>query len=457
MCHLLTLLPAALLHVHPFMSAKAIAAARHQRQDHRLIGTQPDSSVGATLPPATAGIQDVGLRKALLGSALPRREDGLLLPQTSTFEPIVPQPMDVPLTGHGKQEFARHTVYYLPRETAPDQEDVVHCFSLRDAGVMNDGIYNWALRKEAKFEAARAGILLRTGVPSQFKDLGKVVSNRGGYQSHPDLFERQQSNPAQAATRRFAVPGLPTVPTDVQDAVGLVHCHELHRIASEALEQLGRDRELTQPVSELGEQHRTRFLPATSWLNVNRAADVNMLHIHNKEKLSGTYYVTSGQRTEPQRPQPWLGGGAAEAGGGSCDADSCLIFRTGAMPRADGGASDTTHTFMKVAPVPGELWLFPGSIPHMVMGVSPPHMVMGVSPTTQPSGAAGLPDGAPDGATGCDVFGEPPFPGTLAEMLLTRAPSKLGAPTLAEWQAGRRLWRPRISIAMNFEVRVPVK
>ena len=368
--------------------------------------------------------------------------------------------MDVPLTGHGKQEFARHTVYYLPRETAPDQEDVVHCFSLRDAGVMNDGIYNWALRKEAKFEAARAGILLRTGVPSQFKDLGKVVSNRGGYQSHPDLFERQQSNPAQAATRRFAVPGLPTVPTDVQDAVGLVHCHELHRIASEALEQLGRDRELTaleqlerdreltQPVSELGEQHRTRFLPATSWLNVNRAADVNMLHIHNKEKLSGTYYVTSGQRTEPQRPQPWLGGGAAEAGGGSCDADSCLIFRTGAMPRADGGASDTTHTFMKVAPVPGELWLFPGSIPHMVMGVSP---------TTQPSGAAGLPDGAPDGATGCDVFGEPPFPGTLAEMLLTRAPSKLGAPTLAEWQAGRRLWRPRISIAMNFEVRVPVK
>ena len=451
------------------MSAKAIAAARHQRQDHRLIGTQPDSSVGATLPPATAGIQDVGLRKALLGSALPRREDGLLLPQTSTFEPIVPQPMDVPLTGHGKQEFARHTVYYLPRETAPDQEDVVHCFSLRDAGVMNDGIYNWALRKEAKFEAARAGILLRTGVPSQFKDLGKVVSNRGGYQSHPDLFERQQSNPAQAATRRFAVPGLPTVPTDVQDAVGLVHCHELHRIASEALEQLGRDRELTaleqlerdreltQPVSELGEQHRTRFLPATSWLNVNRAADVNMLHIHNKEKLSGTYYVTSGQRTEPQRPQPWLGGGAAEAGGGSCDADSCLIFRTGAMPRADGGASDTTHTFMKVAPVPGELWLFPGSIPHMVMGVSPPHMVMGVSPTTQPSGAAGLPDGAPDGATGCDVFGEPPFPGTLAEMLLTRAPSKLGAPTLAEWQAGRRLWRPRISIAMNFEVRVPVK
>ena len=444
------------LHQHalllqPAMSAKAIAAARHMRQDHRLIGTQPDSSVGATLPPATAGIQDVGLRKALLGSALPRREDGLLLPPTSTFEPIVPRPIDVPLTGHGKQEFARHTAYHLPREAAPDQEDVVHCFALRDAGVINDGIYNWALRKEAKFEAARAGILLRTGVPSQFKDLGKVVSNRGGYQSHPDLFERQQSNPAQAATRRFAVPGLPPVPTDVQDALGLAHCHELHRIASEALEQLGRDRDpdLTQPAAELGEQHRTRFLPATSWLNVNRAADVNMLHIHNKEKLSGTYYVTSGQRTEPQRPQPmWLGGGAAEAGGGSCGADGCLIFRTGAMPRADGGASETTHTFMKVAPRPGELWLFPGSIPHMVMGVSP---------TTQPSGAAGLPDGAPDGATGCDVFGEAPFPGTLAEMLLTRAPSKQGAPTLAEWQAGRRLWKPRISIAMNFEVRVPVE
>ena len=90
---------------------------------------------------------------------------------------------------------------------------------------------------------------------------------------------------------------------------------------------------------------------ANAWLNVNRADDVNLMHVHQQGRLSATYYVAGSQPAEHSL-------------------DGRLVFRTGARKRHKGEASPASHAYMSVPPVPGTLWLFPGSVPHRVFGMS---------------------------------------------------------------------------------------
>ena len=47
------------------------------------------------------------------------------------------------------------------------------------------------------------------------------------------------------------------------------------------------------------------------------------------------------------------------------------LFRTGPRPRSDGMPPSSSHSYFAVPPEAGTLWLFPGSIPHCVMGMVP--------------------------------------------------------------------------------------
>jgi hypothetical protein len=46
-----------------------------------------------------------------------------------------------------------------------------------------------------------------------------------------------------------------------------------------------------------------------------------------------------------------------------------MIFRGGQRQAIDGSGdgNKASHSYMAIRPEPGTLWLFPGSIPHMVM------------------------------------------------------------------------------------------
>ena len=116
---------------------------------------------------------------------------------------------------------------------------------------------------------------------------------------------------------------------------------------------------------------------------------------------------------------------AAGRGESASNLDGCLVFRAGASVRADGRPAETSHSYMNVPPVPGALWIFPGSVPHVVMGMSQP-------------------DGTPSAAD------DPTHsPCGLAEILSHQA-SKILLPNEPERLAARDLCDPRISVAMNF-------
>ena len=362
------------------MSASAIAAARHGREQDRRAGNVAERLGGSQGPfgqglpnPAKAGSQDLRLREALIALCHPK---GLALPAVSTFEELIPEAVDVPLIGRAAQYFAEHNSFSVPRDDNSHSIDTIHCFVIHEATRLNQGLREWAMLKEGKATAARHDILHRSAMPSQIHDLGNVVSNRGGYQSQADLFQSQKAS---------RVP----VDFDSGEVSGNPNVRELHFIASEAVNVCGRT-----PLRAIQ--------PGCAWLNVNRGDDTNVLHTHLHGHLSGTYYVSSGQ----------------EPGPASMTTDGCLIFRAGgALSHA------TTHSFMRVLPVPGHLWLFPGNIPHVVMGCK-----------------LGMQDGAL-------VNYVPDMHNPFIQMTQEQ---QRQANTLRD--ARREDWSARISIAMNFNV-----
>ena len=137
---------------------------------------------------------------------------------------------------------------------------------------------------------------------------------------------------------------------DDENVKGRRHCQELHSMASAAIDELGCLSIVSKNAGAVGTSSLMRPLhKANAWLNVNRANDQNLMHVHNSCRWSGTYYVAA-----PPDSTEKL--------------DGRLIFRAGSKRRADGQPSAASHSFMTVPPTPGSLWLFPGSIPHRVLG-----------------------------------------------------------------------------------------
>ena len=318
----------------------------------------------------------------------------LCLPLDTKFTRLRALPKSVPLLPGSP--FAVHDSFALPCDHGtrasltypnaftPGFMDTVHCFILRPdlALELNSSLTEWALYKECLADAAlaewsaqdshaelegNAWVSAWLSEGPQTYDAGVRHSNVGGYQSHADVFDAGQM-----------------VADEERLPDSSWGCRQLHRVCSAAMHELGplmypdADSSLPDPHGagdpavrhRGGEPHK-----ACAWANVNRGHSFNTMHIHEVGRWSAVYFVADGE------------GGAADGSAGDCDPpggdgeaggaesgqpnfERHLIFRGGAQPEAGSDASmeAASHSFMAVPPTPGSLWLFPGSVPHCVLG-----------------------------------------------------------------------------------------
>jgi hypothetical protein len=260
------------------------------------------------------------------------------LPDSATFEPLLPAATHIAV--NASNVFDTHASYRVPCDyqcqaaqgrgrSMYGRVDIVHCLTLQPtvANPLIEALRSWALTKE---ELAKASV----NDPGPSSDAGVSKTNWGGFQSYPDLFERHEDATVHQA---------------------LEPCRQLHVIASHAMDELGPEQYLDDLVRpNVGELH-----PAYAWVNVNRSRDYNFMHVHETGRWSAVFFVSAGD-TDPQSLQQPPGGEMT---------NGHLIFRGGRKRSRGGEASGFSHTYMAVAPVPGSLWLFPGTIPHAVMDV----------------------------------------------------------------------------------------
>lgn len=268
----------------------------------------------------------------------------MALPSTATFEPLEPDATNVLLSVAAQRTMSTHTTYELPCELENEgtpqgqvqQFDSVHRFTLqrRVSKPLNERLIKLAARKEQL--AQECEMRLVHIPPGPQSDAGVVKTNRGGYQSYHDLFE---DNAPRA-------------------------CNDLRELVSVALTEIvGLEHKTTGECTSY-EGDDACLMPAPgglhgayAWFNVNRGTNSNAVHQHDIDRWSAVYFVSD---CEPNAP------------GSPCPESSHMLFRCGpkAMPSPfDGTASlsPCSHSYMSVAPLPGSLWIFPGSIPHAVV------------------------------------------------------------------------------------------
>ena len=315
-----------------------------------------DNGVGAELRAALQGSGSLDLR----------------LPPCSTFAPL-----EVERCGHvaigavSGGAFCGHQVFELPCDhgcpmmrghgkAKSGRADIIHRFTMSSvrAEPLNESLRALCLHKEQVARALEASG--RDACELEDDEMAGVLrTNSGGYQSHNTIFDGFED---MAEHRRHAC------------------CRELHLIASAAMDELslhGREEvhypdEGRRPMA--GELHS-----AYAWINVNRATDANFTHVHDPSRWSAVYFVAGGapvdrRNSHPPHQQAPSGSSSAAAadacpssatpvGGARHETSGHLVFRGG--PQAD---IDSTHSYLAVPPAPGTLWLFPGSVPHLVLG-----------------------------------------------------------------------------------------
>jgi uncharacterized protein (TIGR02466 family) len=166
------------------------------------------------------------------------------------------------------------------------------------------------LRKQFLDPATNAGLekAVRARMAAQ---PGGKVSNVGGWQSQPDLFD-------------WPEPEVVKFGAELDSAV--------------------------QQLVSFGQSAPVRMnLRRAGWANVNRAGDYNSLHNHPQQHLAAVYYVNA----------PAVGGQGAP--------DGLLELRD---PRPAAGFNGHTTLFsaypVRLAPEPGMLVMFPAFVDHMV-------------------------------------------------------------------------------------------
>ena len=294
--------------------------------------------------------------------------------QSATFEPLLPLATNVPLSAAAQTTISTHTTYELPCEHENEgipmsnvqQVDVVHRFTLqrRVAGPLNDRLVKLAERKERLALECEMRLVHTPAGPGS--NAGVVKTNKGGYQSYHDLFEDQASKACK----------------ELRDLVSVA----LTEIVALELDARGRctsyagDEAFLRP--ELGELHT-----AYAWLNVNRGTDSNAVHQHDVERWSAVYFVSDGEPNAPGFPCPESGHMIFRCGPKTAPAHPRGPIDLAQLPTQTSGRINLaqlpalcpfSHSYMSVAPLPGSLWIFPGSVPHAVMqtvlpdGVSEP-------------------------------------------------------------------------------------
>ena len=291
------------------------------------------------------------LRIALLATG----SHSLSLPHWASFAPLI----GAGFVDTEGATFVSHTTYMLPCDHScsaargPGRSkqglaDTIHRFELAEsfAAPLNKSIRSASLEMEVAADAAVGD------------GGGQLKSNWGGYQSSTTIFEGCE---------------------DEGEHQRLSGCRQLHALASLAMEVLGEleggsaglshyPDQATRPLA--GELHS-----AYAWLNVNRSSDLNYMHVHDPLRWSGVYFVDAGATVE-------------ESHGGR------LLFRGGKQAHVDA-----SHSFLAVPPTPGTLWIFPGSVPHAVLGQ--------VVPTDPPRDTHGRSDHAAAATEAC-ARGEAP-------------------------------------------------
>lgn len=326
-----------------FMSASAIAAARLQMARDRNVQQRREP-----LPIAA----DIRIRQALLA----HDSGSHALSPSCTFEQLTPCSHEQPLSAAASELFSSHTAYHLPRPGSRDY-DTVHRFCLAGYSLaLNDGLKRFALGKERKARlSSDAKDECRNGNgtlphPRDRSDAGVLISNEGGFQSYPDLFDFADLLELEPA-KNVSLNEWGRAEFTDENVAGRRKCLELHRLTSAAVDELQSEASQAPQGRSTHVTHHSLH-KANAWLNVNRAGDENLMHVHNSCRWSAVYYVTASPQSADKL-------------------DGQLLLRSGAKKRSDGQpASAGSYAFMAVPPVPGTLWLFPGSVPHRVLGMT---------------------------------------------------------------------------------------
>lgn len=237
----------------------------------------------------------------------------LALPSTCTFAPVHE-------TGHSVNVREHHIFSHHERTKLPCDAG---CAAL---GGHVPGKHHWihCLTLQPQVSDSINKSLFAMALEAERSEAGIRKTNVGGFQSAHHLFE-------------------PVV------ADANVEVRRLHMVVSAAITEVSDMEHLYADAASrprAGEPHR-----AYAWLNCNRASDYNALHVHDRSRWSAVYFVSAGEYGPGGKP------------GGQ------LILR-------GGGCGSTTHSFLAVHPVPGTLWLFPGSVPHTVLGAA--HELQGI-------------------------------------------------------------------------------
>ena len=166
------------------------------------------------------------------------------------------------------------------------------------------------LRKQFLEPATNAG-LEKAVLARAAATAGVTVSNTGGWQSQPDLFDWPEP--------------------------------EVGKLAAEL------DSAIQQLVS-FGQAAPVRLkIRRAGWANVNRAGDYNALHNHPQQHLAAVYYVKAPPPGSPGAP------------------DGVLELRDPRPAAGMGGHATLFSSYpMRFAPEPGMLVMFPAFLDHMV-------------------------------------------------------------------------------------------
>jgi hypothetical protein len=231
------------------MSASAIAAARLKNARERRL-----QEIAGEL-----GVLSAEASRRLHTALLAHDSGAHALNPSSRFEPLMQDGVEHALSVPGARLFSSHKTFQLPRSDQSPGFDTVHHLVLAPdhSAKLNEGLKQFALVKERQAKAAsRAGTSpdeCRNGSgalphPKNRSTAGVLISNEGGFQSYSDLFDYadllDQLGPHEggAAVRQTTTLELNEwgrAEFDDASVRGRRHCHELHRVASAALDELG--------------------------------------------------------------------------------------------------------------------------------------------------------------------------------------------------------------------------
>ena len=324
------------------------------------------------------------------------------LTRNASFEPLDPYEHRCSLiSAESEMLFSSHSAFRVPNDTS--------CASQRKLGVGTLSTVHRLVLKPCVTERLNERLLQLALEMAQENDGCVSKSNIGGYQSAADLFVIGDDEPKSASRlevcrelhgivscaidelENVSLPTRATEPLPSRDNTGGERSQELAiRQAAERLRAevtgagggdvsldrhpMGRDAcgddddtgATTTPPDGLMLEARPFAWPwrrvarpplacpllphrACAWLNVNKAADSNLMHVHHPDRFSAVYFVSHGGALLEGRRRP----------------EGHLCFRGGA--RSSARRCRGSHTYFAVPPEPGTLWVFPGSMPHCVL------------------------------------------------------------------------------------------